>query len=522
MMKKCSRRRLQQSTPSVLVAGLLAACPLPAVDVADAGVGVDAGPEDPFAPAPGDWPMFKREPHHNGNALDLVGEITAANVCERWTRQVSGANRGSSGPVIVRIGGVPRVVLAAQGSCVDGTCTGDAPGTMWMLDGSTGAIALQTRLPADAQADPYGPVALDVDGDGARELVVPSLDDNRLFLFRLEDEPDGVAGSLQWTFTYDADGRSETGPVAVNLDDDPALEIVFGTDFDPNPGIFFVVDGATGEEQARLAVRRRSTVSAACDTEPGSGNSKADSASPAAALIDGEMRVFGGAWDGRLYSLALRQGELVAADVDELPLDGPEPCPVRKVRNGPVIAPLGPGGDLVVAFGHMAELDGDAQFESARLRVVNAGDLSLIGELDQDIWKSSLSVGPLLQPGNQDQVLVAGRYRGAFAARVDGGAVVEQWSADIGDGTPFGSNRSSPAVGDLDGDGDVEVVVGVEGNDGSGLLILQGATGEEFLRREGADVAGAPALGDVDGDGRLEIVYFDTAGFVHVLDSSCP
>jgi hypothetical protein len=35
-------------------------------------------------------------------------------------------------------------------------------------------------------------------------------------------------------------------------------------------------------------------------------------------------------------------------------------------------------------------------------------------------------------------------------------------------------------------------------------------------------VSASPALGDVDGDGALEIVFLGTDGVIHALDSECP
>lgn len=99
---------------------------------------------------------------------------------------------------------------------------------------------------------------------------------------------------------------------------------------------------------------------------------------------------------------------------------------------------------------------------------------------------------------------------------------------------------SSPAVGDIDGDGRNEVVVGVGAlevpdqhggivvfdHDGSRRCTFQ--TGDKFDQWRGGGPDGfsdavwaSPALGDVDGDGRPEIVFGGWDHQIRVLDGSC-
>ncbi len=64
--------------------------------------------------------------------------------------------------------------------------------------------------------------------------------------------------------------------------------------------------------------------------------------------------------------------------------------------------------------------------------------------------------------------------------------------------------RSSPALGDVDGDGGMEILVGSNDNK---VYCLDGTTGiKEWGFLTGGDLNSSPALGDVDGDGNMEVL----------------
>ena len=84
----------------------------------------------------------------------------------------------------------------------------------------------------------------------------------------------------------------------------------------------------------------------------------------------------------------------------------------------------------------------------------------------------------------------------------------DAWNVEIEWIAPLDEIVVAPAVADVDGDGNVEVVT-VEFNNGS-LLLIDGESGNtERTLSLSALGSGGPAIGDVDQDGEIEIVAFN-------------
>lgn len=120
--------------------------------------------------------------------------------------------------------------------------------------------------------------------------------------------------------------------------------------------------------------------------------------------------------------------------------------------------------------------------------------------------------------GDGRKEVIAGTYESnarMFVWRYDG-TLFPGWPYTIPRGASSGSYvSSSPAVADLDGDGNLEIVDGTCGQCGTvyawhrdGTVV----TGWPFLANNVID-GSSPVIGDVDGDGRLEIVVGSGSGF---------
>ncbi|MDM7913636.1 MAG: VCBS repeat-containing protein, partial [Candidatus Eisenbacteria bacterium] len=120
-----------------------------------------------------------------------------------------------------------------------------------------------------------------------------------------------------------------------------------------------------------------------------------------------------------------------------------------------------------------------------------------------DVW-SCPAIADL--DGDGEMEIVAGDYDGYCRAFHRDGSTVAGWPVDVNIMNTYpGWCLSSPATADLDGDGRDEVVIG---SDDDRLFVIQG-DGTFFPgwpRVIPFGFRASPALGDLDGDGDLEIV----------------
>lgn len=145
---------------------------------------------------------------------------------------------------------------------------------------------------------------------------------------------------------------------------------------------------------------------------------------------------------------------------------------------------------------------GDAQFSSLTL-----GDVDSDGDLEIVVG----TLGEAVAPGWQGHMYSEGDEGRVYVINSDG-SIVSGWP-----GTTEDCVYSAPALGDIDGDGLLEVIVGTYrypeeiGGEGEGKVYAWNGDGSlvsgwPLTLGTGYYAYSSPALGDIDGDGKLEVV----------------
>jgi hypothetical protein len=176
----------------------------------------------------------------------------------------------------------------------------------------------------------------------------------------------------------------------------------------------------------------------------------------------------------------------------------------------------------------LGDVDGDGDLD---LAVTNAGDNSVDIRLNNGQGSFSnasfvgvgstpdgLVLGDVDNDGDLDLVVANNNALGSVSVRLNNGRGSFTGGADL----PISSNPTSLTLGDVDSDGDLDLVVTdynyglvkIRLNDGSGTFA--GGADVALDSRSGSQPTGV-ALGDVDGDSDLDIVVIKSGGSPRVV-----
>jgi len=292
------------------------------------------------------------------------------------------------------------------------------------------------------------PTVADVDGDDTLDLVLGTSG----MLYALN----GETGETFWHTAVGGDIL--TCPAIADVDNDARIEVVFGC----TDRRVTAVDLETGEPRWSFRTRREVTSSPVIADVQG----------------DGTQEILFGSQDGQLYMLAGRGGKLWWSKDLRAP-----------VSASPAVADVN-GDGIMEAFvcaddGNFYALnakDGRVLW-SNRVGIRNARSVALAPLTDEPRWGAFISAGVM-------RLMEAGREK-----RV--------WSFS-GSGDTCASG--SPAIADLNGDGQLDVVFGAD--DGN-VYALAGLTGEKLWEARVSPRVGVescPAIADVNGDGSPDVL----------------
>ncbi|MEM7202535.1 MAG: VCBS repeat-containing protein [Planctomycetota bacterium] len=402
-----------------------------------------------------------------------------------------------------------------------------------LLNDGSGRFTDVTAARFPAALDGTGGVALgDVDGDGDLDLVAALLGQNKLYL----NDGTGTFGDATAVSLPVVDDHSRSLALA-DLDGDGDLDLVFGNGLATmaglpnrlllNTGAGTFVDAAAG----RLPIEFEFTTAVAVgdldqDGDPdlllaqwgqsrlllNDGTARfvdataalppAPDAANAAALVDvdadGDLDVVLGDVRGDQLLLNNGAGLFAAASTTHFPVGGPQTVAVTA-------ADLDADGDVDLLFGDLVTPD-RLYFNEGAGRFADATASRLSRRVDAT---SALAVGDVNGDGAIDLVEANQRGRNRLLTGRGDGRFDDATETRLPDDI---DQTLSLALGDVDGDGDLDLITGNAGqnrllvNDGSGRFVDRPAS----LPGAAATTA-ALALFDADADGDVDLLVGNLA-----------
>jgi hypothetical protein len=352
------------------------------------------------------------------------------------------------------------------------------------------------------------PTIADVNGDGSNDIVTGGLN-SRVYVH------DANGGQI---WSGDAGAAVASSPAVADMDGDGAVEVVTGTgslEFDQQGGL--AIFNRDGSRRCLFATSRQYGPSAVFNA-------------PAIGDVDGDGNkdaVFG-SFDHKIYAVNYNCGLIASFDNTDTVWSAPALHDI----DGDGTHEIFMGGDATLTPG--ISTHGGGYYRA--LRYTGGPTFALLWtRLSQETFQSATAIDDINGDGRLEAVTGSGAYYCRFQGKC--GDSNKVWAFDLatGDDVPgwpksvpanYTTFLSAPAIGDIDGDGRNDVVVGSSRYaNGSGGAPVDGRL-DAFLGSGGTwsfgsqgdqEIVAPPVIADVNGGGTNEVLI-GVNGRLYVLN----